>query len=212
LLAPFFKLLLTEVGTNVFNPWTGHDAGTDAASDAAARRLLRLKAHMGIEARFILVGEAAGYQGCHVTGMAFTSERLIAAGVIPRVPASVERLSTRHLPWSEPSATIVWKALHELGMAETTLLWNAYPWHPHKPGNRQSNRTPTPTERAAGLPVLEALLKAQPAAQLFAVGRNAEASLRDINLAATPLRHPAMGGATQFRSQLRSCRFGGSTR
>jgi uracil-DNA glycosylase len=192
LLAPFFKLLLTEVGANVFNPWTGHDAGTDAASDAAARRLLRLKAH--------------------VTGMAFTSERLIAAGVIPRVPASVARLSTRHLPWSEPSATIVWKALHELGMAETTLLWNAYPWHPHKPGDLQSNRTPTPTERAAGLPVLEALLKAQPAAQLFAVGRNAEASLRDINLAATPLRHPAMGGATLFRSQLRSCRFGGSIR
>ncbi|MEP7312263.1 MAG: hypothetical protein ABI859_06750 [Pseudomonadota bacterium] len=80
---------------------------------------------------------------------------------------------------------------------------NAYPWHPHKPGNRQSNRTSMHTERTAGLSMLTALLSAFPNATLFAVGRNAEAALLKMGHHAILLRHPFMGGATMFRSQLR---------
>lgn len=145
-----------------------------------------------------------GYQGCHVSGIPFTSERLIMAGEIPRVSSEGQRLSTRHIPWSEPSATTVWGTLTELGIAEQTALWNAFPWHPHKPGNRQSNRTPTREERMLGVPVLKALLAAFPQAAVFAVGRTAEASLREVGCEARPLRHPSMGGATLFRKQLRA--------
>jgi uracil-DNA glycosylase len=113
------------------------------------------------------------------------------------------RRSPRPRPWSEPSATTVWDTLHRLGRQDSTLLWNAYPWHPHRPGEPQSNRTPTPAERRAGLPVLEALLEAFPDVHCFAVGRNAEASLAEVGCQATPLRHPSMGGATQFRLGLR---------
>ena len=201
-LAPFWRALRAPVGANVFNPWTEVDEGTDACADAPQGRRQRLAAHLDTDVRLILVGEAPGYQGCHVTGIPFTSERLILAGSVPRVPGDGARLSTRHIPWSEPSATTVWGTLYELGLAERTVLWNAYPWHPHKPGNRQSNRTPTPVERARGLPVLEALLGAFPRARLFAVGRTAEASLRDASRKAEPLRHPSMGGARAFRSQL----------
>jgi hypothetical protein len=35
------------------------------------------------------------------------------------------------------------------------------------------------------------------------VGRNAEASLAEVGVVATPLRHPSMGGATAFREGLR---------
>ena len=170
--------------------------------NAHEHRLTRLRAHLATDARLVLVGEAAGYQGCHVTGIPFTSERLILAGQIPRITSNGARLSTRHIPWSEPSATTVWGTLHQLQIADCTILWNAYPWHPHEPGNRQSNRTPTRAERAAGLSVLTALVGAFPAARLFAVGRNAEAALREIGRPASPLRHPSMGGAAAFKAQL----------
>ncbi len=186
----------------VFNPWRDQDHGTDAIPHAAKARLARLRAFFDTRPRWLLLGEAAGYQGAHVSGIPFTSERLLLAGAVPRVDIGGQRLSTRTRPWSEPSATTVWSTLHALHRAEDTLLWNAYPWHPHRPGVPQSNRTPTPQERRAGLPVLEALLAALPGVRCFAVGRNAEASLADVGIAATPLRHPSMGGATAFRAGL----------
>lgn len=201
-LKEFWQLLGQKVGANVFNPWTDHDAGQDLVRTAPAARKARLATHLDADVKLILVGEAPGYQGCHVTGIPFTSERLLIAGSIPRVSCGGARLSARHIPWSEPSATTVWGTLHQLGLAEHAVLWNAYPWHPHRPGNLQSNRTPTPAERVAGVPVLEALLRAYPRARVFAVGRTAEASLRDAGQAAEPLRHPSMGGAKLFREQL----------
>ena len=199
----FLDLLATPVTASVFNPWRDRDPGTDALADAAAARLARLEAFFTTRPRWLLLGEAAGYQGAHVSGIPFTSERLLLEGAIPRVDIGGQRLSTRARPWSEPSATTVWGTLHALDRAGDTLLWNAYPWHPHRPGVLQSNRTPTPAERRAGLPVLEALLATFPQVRCFAVGRNAEASLAEVGIHATPLRHPSMGGATAFREGLR---------
>ena len=198
----FLELLLAPVGARVLNPWTQVDVGTDVHDNAAAERLQRLRAHLNVKAKLLLVGEAPGYQGCHVSGIAFTSERLLLAGSIPRVEVW-QRLSTRALPWSEPSATTVWGTLHELAIAEHTLLWNAFPWHPHNEGQLQTNRTPTPAERRLGVPVLQALLRAQPKARVLAVGRTAAASLQEMGLEVPALRHPSMGGAAQFRAQLR---------
>ena len=200
----FFALLQAGTPEHVFNPWHMRDISTDLAIDAPVQRLKRLQMHLQIPARQVLIGEAAGYQGCKVSGMAFTSERLLLEGSIPRIPAPPGRLSSRLRPWSEPSATTVWKTLHALGVAHETVLWNAYPWHPHKPGAPHSNRTPTRAERAAGVPVLEGFLQLFPQARVFAVGRNAEAALAELGIAATPLRHPSMGGAKQFAAQLRA--------
>lgn len=201
-LATFFELLHRPAGPDAFNPWTARDAGTDLPADAPAQRLERLRRHLDCEPRWLLIGEAAGYQGCHVSGIPFTSERLILAGAIPRLPASA-RLSIRARPWSEPSATTVWKNLHALGIAEVTILWNAYPWHPHRRGVLQSNRTPTPAERAQGAPVLHALLAAFPGARALAVGRQSQAALAELGIGAPALRHPSMGGAMEFASGLR---------
>ena len=198
----FLRLLRRNVGPNVFNPWTQRDTA-DRQTNGPAARLARLTAHLSTKAKRILIGEAPGYQGCRVTGIPFTSERLIIASHIPRIAPASARLSTRSRPWSEPSATIVWETLHSLGIAGDTILWNAFPWHPFKPGTPHSNRTPTSAEREQGLPVLEALLMIFPRATLLAVGRNAERSLRDIARHAIPLRHPSMGGATAFRDGLR---------
>ena len=203
LVGRFLQLLAQRCGPHTFNPWTDHDPTTDADPNAPAQRLVRLRAHLEGNPRWILIGEAPGYQGCKVSGIPFTSERLMLEGTIPRIGLKSQRLSTRMRPWSEPSATIVWGALRELDIADRTILWNAYPWHPHKPGHPHSNRTPTSAERAVGRPVLLALLKAFPTARLFALGRQAEHTLSALGIVAIPLRHPAMGGATQFRVGLR---------
>ena len=200
----FLRALRTTTAGDVFNPWTHVDSSTDVAKDAAAVRLARLRAHLATDATCVLIGEAAGYQGCKVSGIPFTSERLVLAGAIPRVAPPPGRLSLRGRPWSEPSATTVWKTLHELGIADRTVLWNAYPWHPHKPGTLHSNRTPTSTERRLGLRVLAAMLRLFPKARVFAVGRNAEGSLAELGVNHTALRHPSMGGARAFAEQLRA--------
>lgn len=200
--ARFFRLLAADCGPDVFNPWTQSDERNDGALNGPEARRKRLRAHLCVQPDHILIGEAAGYQGCHVTGMAFTSERLIMTGVIPRVATAGERLSTRHIPWSEPSATTVWKTLHALNIEQNTILWNAFPWHPHRPGNLQSNRTPTRLERQRGLVVLDSLLTAASKATVFAVGRHAESILDEVGRAAIPLRHPSMGGAVLFRRGL----------
>jgi hypothetical protein len=198
----FLAALPGPLSSGVFNPWLDRDEHTDIEMQAAAHRIARLKAHLSGPIQYLLIGEAAGYQGCKVSGIPFTSERLILEGQIPRIAAPGARLSSRARPWSEPSATTVWKTLHGLGIAEHTVLWNAYPWHPHKPGSLHSNRTPTRSERRSGVPVLEALLKMFPDARRFAVGRNAEASLAELGIEAQVLRHPSMGGAAEFATQL----------
>jgi uracil-DNA glycosylase len=188
-------------GGPVFNPWYQRDPGTDADPHAADARRRRLAAHLNCDAALLLIGEAAGYQGAHVSGMAFTSERLMLEGSIPRIRIEA-RLSTRTRPWSEPSATTVWGALTELGLAERAVLWNCFAWHPHRPGELQSNRTPTREEYAQGLPVLASLCAMYPRAHLLAVGKGAAAGLAALGRSVVGLRHPSMGGASAFRAGL----------
>jgi len=192
----------------LFNPWkqwceVDDRSNTNAGPDA---RLARLEAHLSCEPRFLLVGEAPGYQGARYSGLAFTSERLLIDGAIPRVARVDGRLTTRSPrggSFTEPSATIIWKALYRLRIQEEVVLWNAVQLHPHRDGEPWTNRTPTPDELALGAPALKALLKAFPHAHLIAIGKKAASLLSDIG--ATPrgqVRHPANGGASEFAAGL----------
>jgi uracil-DNA glycosylase len=128
-------------------------------------------------ASIVLVGEAAGYNGARVSGIAFTSERQLT-GTGP----------------AEISATIVHRTLAELGIADDVLLWNLVPTHPHRPGVSSSNRRPTATEIAAGLPFVECVAEGR---RVLAVGRLAERAL-----GVPYVRHPSHGGASEFRATL----------
>jgi uracil-DNA glycosylase len=131
-------------------------------------------------APILLVGEAAGYNGARVSGLAFTSERQLT-GIGP----------------AEPSATVVHRTLLELGIADDVLLWNVVPTHPHRPGRPRSNRTPTRAEIDASAPFLAALVRGR---RVIAVGRVAERAL-----GAPYVRHPSHGGARTFRENLAAC-------
>jgi hypothetical protein len=187
----------------LFNPWRDH-CPHDAAGNGPVEKLDRLALHLDCNPEFILAGEAPGYQGCRYSGIAFTSERLLGEGAIPRIPALTGRLSTRRLPFSEPSATIVWKTLYRLGIADRTLLWNAMQLHPYRPDNLWSNRTPTPDEIKLGEPALRILIETFPASRIVAVGKKSEGLLRDMGIPiAGSVRHPANGGATAFAAGLK---------
>lgn len=188
---------------DVCNPWRGRDA-LDLSAAAGAERLDRLERHLDCRARLVLVGEAAGYQGCRYSGIPFTSERLLLEGAIPRVSCPA-RLTRRARPWSEPSASILWGTLHELGIAPQVVLWNAFPWHPHLPDQPHSNRRPTRAELARGAPALRALVERFSGAQIVAVGQVAHDALTRLLGTAVPrVRHPAYGGATEFAQGIRT--------
>jgi hypothetical protein len=175
----------------------------DLAQNTSDAKLLRLAQHLSCSPEFILCGEAPGYQGCVRSGIAFTSERLLICGQIPRVAKVVGRLTERKRPFSEPSATIVWNTLHRLGIAEKTVLWNAVQLHPHEPGNYLSNRTPKVGEVALGQAGMHMLIEAFPSAKIVAVGRKAEGLLATMGVNVVgAVRHPANGGATQFANEL----------
>lgn len=180
-----------------FNPWLDANAD-DAADNGPARRRAHLRAHAARPGlRLVLIGEAAGYQGCRISGIPFTSEALLIDGSIPGI-AATPRLSTRPRPWSEPSARVVWRTLYEQQLADCTFLWNAFPLHPHEPDRPHSNRTPSRTELAAGEPVLAALRTALPDALLAAVGNKSSEALTRLGCAHVALRHPAYGGVSEF--------------
>ncbi|MHB8727629.1 MAG: uracil-DNA glycosylase [Sulfuricaulis sp.] len=181
---------------NVFNPW--RDADPLDIGAGHLHRQLRLARHFNVRPRILLIGEAPGYQGCHFSGVPFTNEKLILEGEIPRVHAT-GRLTKRERPWCEPSATIVWRTLHDLDLADEVVLWNAFAWHPYKDGNPMSNRAPTRAELEAGKPVLTQVLAHFEGVPIVPVGRVAEKLLAILGVETlAPVRHPSMGGAHDF--------------
>ena len=148
----------------------------DGAELRRARLLAYLEARAG--ARFLVVGEAAGYRGARVSGLAFTSERQLS-GTGP----------------AEASATIVQRVLRELGLEHDVVLWNLVPTHPHARDDPASNRRPTRREIEAARPFLLELARGR---RVVAVGRLAHAAL-----GGPYVRHPSHGGALAFRAGLR---------
>lgn len=199
--AAFVSALSTLSAPGCFNPWA-ESAPDDAPGNGPAARAARLTAHLSVQARVVLIGEGLSYMGGRCSGVAFTSERLTLEGRIPRVTAAA-RLSTRELPWSEPSATIVWKNLGSLRLSAEAVLWNAFPLHPHRPESVFSNRAPSKPELTLGADILKAMLGLYPGALVLAVGENSRRSLAALGVQARAARHPAFGGAPQFARHLR---------
>lgn len=202
LLPKVFGDLIAYRSPNVFNPWRDSDQLDLGGYKAPLDRLDRLSAHFNCSPRYVLIGEAPGYQGCHFSGVPFTNESLLIAGKVPRVNCPM-RTTMRRKPWSEPSATIVWDTLHKLGIADKTVMWNAFAWHPYKPSDPYSNRAPTKPELEAGWNVLRGVVNLFASAQFIAVGNVAAGTLDRLGIPyAVKVRHPSMGGATEFRAQM----------
>jgi hypothetical protein len=201
----------------VFNPWRDidpeHDIGAQSPQTRAEHLVQYLSERAG-RAKVVLCAEALGYQGGHFSGIAMTSERILlghlgkkgvaADDVIAGGGRRTSRVTakTPALGANEPTATIVWGALKKAGIdTRDIVLWNAFAPHPMKAdGLWLTNRKPTPQELALGRPLLERFLDLFPGASTVAVGRVSQDILLEMGVSvAGQVRHPANGGATEFR-------------
>src|SRR5438046_2559189 len=214
----FLKSLEWSPTGAVCNPWWKVDKQNDVGPRAQRIRREQLRDSLAKrigQAQFALVGEALGYRGGHFTGIPMTSERillgrnkdvgieanLLFSDVTPQRTSKPQKCRDG---FSEPTATIVWNTLLQLGLSpEQFVLWNALPWHSfNRHRGMLSNRMPTKSERAVGLPVLKAFLNLFPCEQVVALGRIAARQLADLNVEPHYVRHPASGGAKLFRQQI----------
>ena len=187
---------------NCFNPYASGDADRDTIR--CANLLLYLEEMAAKTPSVMLVGEAPGYNGCHWSGIPFTSERELQRGVPAHGLFGLDKgyrwTSGRERGYTEPSGTILWSVIAEL--PTLPLVWNAFPLHPYKPGKVLSNRTPTEKELVSHSFVLHRLLEIFGIESCIAVGHKAANVLAELGIAAPRVRHPANGGKAEFREGL----------
>ncbi len=205
-----FSYLVPYQGRDVFNQYAESNPELDRP-DAAARRRGNMRRYLECfrDAAYVLVSEAPGYAGCRFTGVSFTDERFLFgeqplawaqdAGGFLRAGRDDRPLSR------EMSATIVWGAL---GDRRDIVFWPTFPWHPMGTRGPLSNRPPRRDEILVGREVLHWLLETLfPGRILGAVGCHGHAALAALGYGDVRyIRHPAQGGASEFRRGIATLR------
>jgi hypothetical protein len=182
-------------GQAAFNPYHDLDAEADL-EDAVQRRRANFAAYVRTYQTFpevLLVAEAPGPWGCRFSGVPITSEAQL---LDPDFPLTGSQSSRREQPYTEYSATIYWRAL--LPYYPRFFTWNTFPFHPFKPGNRFSIRTPNRREVVEYATLLGEVVRLANPRKILAVGRKAETALQSIGIEPIYVRHPSQGGATIF--------------
>ncbi|WP_129633774.1 uracil-DNA glycosylase [Candidatus Oscillochloris fontis] len=184
---------------DAINPYADGGSTGNAIRRANLQRALELAVQRGPD--LLVVGEAPGYNGARRTGVPFTSERILLEGSQYGATQGFAIATNDGRISAEPTATIVYREMAALNLF--VVGWNAYPLHPHRPGNDQSNRQPRSAELALGLPLLAQVCTLFAGVPVLAMGKSAGRSLQQLGISHTPLRHPAQGGASQFAQGLR---------
>ena len=176
----------------VVNPYSSPACSTNLSVYLRALCALPFSGHL-------LVGEAPGYKGCALTGIPFTSQRILKSSAHPFISELRPSLDVSGSV-TEASATIVWSHLETC--TAVPALWNVFPFHPHKPDDLTSNRFPTQAEVATGQIFLQLVVEILCPNTVIAVGDAAVKALAQyfpgINFVA--VRHPSFGGKADFIS------------
>lgn len=193
-------LAKTAVSPQVTNQYA--QSATHQVQNQIRRENLRhyLQRMSALQPRFMLVGEAPGYRGARLTGIPFVSPNMLTQlptrlGIEPlTIPNEWPHIQ------KEASATIMWQTLAQI--TAVPLIWNAFPFHPHKPNNPQSNRKPTQKELVQGRPFLQELQRLFSIHTIIAVGNTAAQALTNWEILHEKVRHPSHGGKAQFQQSL----------
>jgi hypothetical protein len=168
-----------------------------------------LKYHLYTQVFILIIGEASGHKGCKLTGIPFTSGYILANHRSYRLIHKYYQFEPiKHI--KENSAKIVYDFFFQNPLAfNQILLWNAFPFHPHKENNLNSNRTPTKKEIIQGSEFLIALFEIFDFKYYHAIGHKAQIALNLLKeekkipvFEFQTFRHPSYGGKTQFIKQI----------
>ena len=113
----------------------------------------------------------------------------------------------------ETSAKIIWEIFKQkysdgIFRFNNVLMWNAFPFHPYKAGNKNSNRKPYASEMEIGKSFLTELINIfeLDKKQIYAIGRTAEKIIAKINnkplYTVNYIRHPSHGGKNDCQTAL----------
>jgi hypothetical protein len=187
----------------VFNQYRDFNPDVDVPS-AASIRVANLRSYLEracATASYLIVGEAAGPWGCRFSGIPFVGERQL---LDPSFPIQGERSSRTNPnratkvspPFISKSATAFWEVL--LPYNSHFVVWDAFPFHPHEPGDVLTVRNPTKKEvsdYSEALRLIKDYIQPDP---IIAVGKKAEDQLKALNLSCNRVRHPSRGGKKEF--------------
>lgn len=200
------RLSRVETAADAYNPYGAGNNPYNALRRANLQRYL--EDVMARQSKIALIAEAPGYRGMRITGVPMTSRRILREGV-PELAMFGAARGYQDVPepgfeavQGEQSASILWGVLPELGIMP--LVWGAFPFHPHKPGNLLSNRTPRPAEVETGEPFVRDLLDILAPEKVIAVGNVGYNLLVKMGIPCVKIRHPANGGKNDFVAGLRA--------
>lgn len=154
--------------------------------------------------KVMLIGEAPGYHGCRLSGIAFTSEDKFTEDIIPGIMGKDMgyKIYSKGKPEREFSASTVWPKLKDWYNihGSVPLLWNICPFHPHKENDFMSNRTPRKKEIERGIKYFLDLVDIFDIQNIGCIGRKLYNTIEDmgINTSLEYLRHPSCGGKREF--------------
>ncbi|MBI4641758.1 MAG: uracil-DNA glycosylase [Candidatus Tectomicrobia bacterium] len=196
------ELSAVKLSSHAFNQYSH---GNEENSVRRANLLLYFQQMAEFHPQILLVGEAVGYRGSRLTGVPFTSESILLNGIeelgLFGRSRGYQKTGEFKKVWKEPTATMVWETFVNLNIVP--LSWNAFPFHPFKNHNGQSNRTPTHNELKTGEKFLGALIELFEVETIIAVGEKAETALKNIGRVCKKVRHPSHGGKHQFAHGMR---------
>lgn len=189
-------LASSESLENVCNQY---DFDVDKNTIRRENLLLYLEQMKALVPSILFVGEAPGYLGARLTGIPFTSEKILLDHDIYFGRQNGFWMTSKD-SHKENTATFFWDLMKEINIYP--LVWNAFPYHPFQEGNPQSNRSPSKSELNLGQFFLKQLVEMYKIKKIIAVGKKADTVLEKMGLEHLTCRHPSRGGNRIFRKQV----------
>jgi len=203
------EILTAVPSTNiVFNQYRDNNDQVDLPNAAIIRivNLQRYLAEATETASILVVGEAAGPWGCRFSRVPFTGERQLLDPSFPIHGERSSKTNPNHAPKVTPpfisrSAKIFWGVM--LPYYGRFLLWDAFPFHSHKPQDFLTVRNPTKSEVSKFEEAIQLIKAYMKPINIVAVGKKAFKELNALGEHSTYIRHPSQGGKAEFISGMK---------
>ena len=142
----------------------------------------------------MLVAEAPGYSGCAITGIPFTTVKILK----DTSHKILQQDFYKGKEYSDISGQVIWEYIQN--KEKLPLFWNAFCFHPYQKYKTKSNRKPNILEMQEGRWYIEELVQIFQPKLIAGIGRVGQQSLQNIypNKEIEYIRHPSHGGKKEF--------------